>query len=90
MIIIGTLVHSHHFSPWLPASSYCSQRQFIHLINYQENGTKNVPAHLTTSRSSDGGFTYLSHLMASRERGNDTVAVRRLVVDYLWESLIDI
>ncbi|UJR37087.1 hypothetical protein I4U23_029791 [Adineta vaga] len=76
-----------HFSPWLPSSPYCSQRQFIHLLNYQENNTKQTPAHLTTARGPNGGYTHLSLQMRSLESDSQIIATRRLVVDYLWKTL---
>lgn len=76
------------FSPWLPSSSYCSQRKFIHFIDYQSN-QKYTPEHLTVARDTDGGFTSLNTMMKSIENNSQILNMKRIVVEYLWKKLND-
>jgi len=75
-----------HFSPWLPSSSYCLQRKFVHFINYKSN-QKYIPEHLTTGRHKNGGFTSLNLKMKSLEENNQTLKIERIVADYFWKTL---
>lgn len=75
------------FSPWLPASSYCSERQFIHLINYPID--KNfVPKHLTIGRDVNKAFTTLDLFMKPLEGALDrSLEARRILAQYFWKTL---
>jgi hypothetical protein len=75
-----------HFSPWLPSSSYCLQRKFVHFINYKSN-QKYIPEHLTTGRNTNGGFSSINLIMKSLEENNQTLKIKRIVADYFWKTL---
>ena len=76
-----------HFSPWLPVSSYCSERQFTHLINYPMD-KKFVPKHLAVGRDVNRAFPTLDLIMEPLERGLDqSLKMRRIVAQYFWKTL---
>ena len=75
-----------YFSPWLPSSSYCSKRRFVHFINYEAK--KNyTPEHLTIGRDVDKGFSSLNLIMRTLEVNNQTLETKRIVCQYLWKRL---
>ena len=75
-----------HFSPWLPLSSYCLQRQFVH-VNHYKSDNKYIPEHFTVGRDSDGGFTSLNLIMKPLEENTQMLKVKRIVIQYLWKTL---
>ena len=76
------------FSPWLPSSTYCSQRKFVHFIDYQINQTS-IPEHLTIHRDINGGFGELNLKMKSfeQENYNQLLQIKRLVLKYVWRTM---
>jgi hypothetical protein len=58
-----------HFSPWLPLSSYCLQRQFVHVNHYTSNN-KYIPEHIAVGRDSNGNYSSLYWIMKPFEENN--------------------
>ena len=75
-----------HFSPWLPSSSYCSKRQFVHFIQYKSNNT-HIPEHFTIARDTNGGFSTLNLIMEPFEQNNQTPQIKRMAAQYLWNTI---
>ncbi|CAF0890781.1 unnamed protein product [Adineta ricciae] len=77
-----------YFSPWLPSSSYCWQRQFVHLLSYQPaSHTESLPEHFVITRDTSIGFQALYPIMESWEKGEDILEMKRKVAAYLWRTL---
>lgn len=75
-----------HFSPWLPSSSYCLQRKFVHFIEYDGNQTS-APEHLAVSRGIGGGYEELNLKMKSLENHTRILQMKRTVAQYFWNTM---
>ena len=75
------------FSPWLPSSPACAQRQFVHVIQSLWFDRSTTPDHLMINRDMNGGFSTLNSIMKNFDSSEHVLQTRRIVTRYVWSTM---